>query len=131
MGQVCLAGKCTSSGDAGADGCTGGLARNITLSRIDGLQSVAVGLMTNGAEVAQASRNTDIVPGRETVFRIFVTPGSGWTARELSARVRVVNGDASDEYYTKQTISGPSSVDSATSTIQVTVPLDKITVDTK
>ena len=128
-GQVCLAGKCTGSGGVGADGCTGGLARNITLSRIDGFQSVQVGIMLNGAEVAASARNTDLVPGRETVFRVFVTPGSGWAARELSARVTLVNGDTSDEYFTKQTISAASSVGSAASTIQVTVPPDKITVD--
>jgi hypothetical protein len=131
MGQVCLSGKCTASGDAGADGCTGGLARNVTLSQIDGLQSVAVTVMKAGAEVAASARNTDLVPGRETVFRIFVTPGSGWTARELSARVSVVNGATTDEYFTKKTVSAASTLDSDTSTIQVTVPPDKMTVDTK
>jgi hypothetical protein len=128
-GQVCLASLCKGAGGVGADGCTGGLAQNVTLSRIDAFQSVQVGIMLNGAEVASTARNTDLVAGRETVFRIFLTPGSGWTARELSARVTLVNGAASDEFFTKMTVSAASTLADAGSTIQVTVPPDKVTAD--
>ncbi len=129
MGQLCVAGKCTGAGGVGADGCTGGAAQNLTLSRIDAFQSVQISVMTNGAEVPTAMRNTDLVAGRETVFRIFVTPGSGFTARDISARVTLVNGDASDHFFSKKTVSKTSTVDDTNSTIQVTVPPDKITAD--
>jgi hypothetical protein len=131
MGQACLAGKCTGAGGVGADGCTGGLATNVSLSRIDALQSTQITIMQNSAEVATTARNADVVAGRETVFRIFVTPGSGWTAHDLSARVTMVNADASDEYFAKQTVSAASSVDDSKTTFNVTVPPDKITTDTK
>ena len=130
MGQTCEAGKCAGSGSVGADGCTGGGARNISVSRIDAFQTIQVGIMADGKEIASSARNTDLVEARETVFRIFVTPGSGWTARELSARVTLVNGASTDEYFTKKTISAASQVADEASTIQVTAPATKITADT-
>lgn len=129
MGQLCVAGKCTGAGGVGADMCTGGAAQNLTLSRIDAFQSVQVSIMTSGAEVPAAMRNTDLVAGRETVFRIFVTPGASFAARDISARVTLINGDASDQFYTKKTVSKTSTVDDTSSTIQVTVPPDKLTAD--
>jgi hypothetical protein len=130
-GQTCEAGKCFGAGGVGADGCTGGVARNISLSRIDALQTVQVGIMLNGEAVSGSARNTDLVTGKETVFRVFVTPGSGWSARELSARVTVVNGAISDEYFAKRTVSMASTVGAADSTLQVTVPADKIAADSQ
>jgi hypothetical protein len=100
------------------------------LTRIDAFQSTQITIMQNSAEVASTARNADVVAGRETVFRIFVTPGSGWSARSLSARVTVVNGAASDEYYAKQNVSAASTLEDAGSTFQVTVPPDKIATDT-
>jgi hypothetical protein len=128
-GQTCEDGVCFGAGGVGADGCTGGVAKNVSLSRIDALQTVQVGIMLNGEAVATSARNTDLVPGRETVFRVFVTPGSGWSARELSARVTIVNGTTSDEFYAKKTVSGASSVGDASSTFQVTVPAEKLALD--
>lgn len=129
MGQTCVAGKCTGAGGVGADGCSDTLAQNLTLSRIDAFQSVQVGIMASGAEIPAGMRNTDLVAGRETVFRLFVTPGSGFAARDISARVTLVNGAASDQYFTKKTVSAASNEDDASSTIQVTVPPDKVTAD--
>jgi len=129
-GQTCAGGKCSGVGGAGADGCTGGVARNITLSRIDAFQTIQIGVMEDGEEIATTARNTDVVEGRETLFRIFVTPGSGWAARELSARVTTTNGDTSDEYFAKKTVSAASTEADEASTFQVTVPAGKISVDT-
>jgi reprolysin-like metallo-peptidase family M12B len=130
LGQTCSAGKCSGAGGVGADGCSGGLARGISVSRIDAFQTIQIGIMADGKEIAASARNTDVVEGRETLLRVFVTPGSGWAARELSARVTLVNGATSDEYFAKKTISGASDVADETSTIQVTLPPDKITADT-
>jgi len=130
VGQTCTGGKCSGVGGAGADGCTGGTALNVTLSRIDAFQTIQIGVMKDGTEVAPTARNTDLVEHRETLFRVFVTPGSSWAARELSARVTAVNGDTSDEYFAKKTISAASTEADETSTFQVTVPADKISADT-
>jgi hypothetical protein len=126
-GQSCLGGTCSGAGGVGADGCAGGLARNIAISRIDAFQAVGISIMEDGDEVPTAMRNTDLVAGKETVFRVFVTPGAGWMNRELSARVTIVNGMTSDEYYAKKMVSGASTENDAASTFQVTVPADKLT----
>jgi hypothetical protein len=130
VGQTCTGGKCAGVGGGGADGCTGGVALNVALSRVDAFQTIQIGIMKDGKEIATTARNTDVVEARETVFRIFVTPGSGWAARELSARVTAVNGATNDEYFAKKTVSAASVETDETSTFQVTVPADKITVDT-
>jgi hypothetical protein len=87
--------------------------------------------MEDGEEVATNERNTDLVEGRETVLRIFVTPGSGSSAREISARVTLVNGTASEELFTKKNVSGPSDEDNAGSTIQVVLPAAQVRADTQ
>jgi hypothetical protein len=125
--DTCVAGSCSGAGGVGADGCMGGLARNLAISRIDAHQAVAISVMEGGEEVAAAERNTDLVAGKETVFRVFVTPSAGWMAREISARVTIVNGMTSDEYFVKKTVSGASTEGEAASTFQVTVPADKLT----
>jgi hypothetical protein len=131
MGQTCTAGLCTGAGSVGLDGCTGGPARAVTLSRIDAFQTVGIGIMEEGEEVATSQRNSDLVEGRETVLRIFVTTGTGFTARELSARVTLVNGTASEEFFTKKNVSGTSDEDEAGSTIQVTLPAEEVLAGTQ
>ncbi len=125
-GQTCVAGNCSGAGGVGADGCTGGLALNIAVSRIDVFQTVAVGIMDDGEAIEPSERNTDLVEMKETVFRVFVTPGSSWTTRELSARVTIVNGAASQEYFSKKMVSGASSEGNTQSTFQITVPAEEI-----
>jgi hypothetical protein len=126
-----VAGTCTTgSGGPAADGCQG-LAQNLTLSQIAVYQTVKVPIMQNGAEVAVASRNTDVVAGKDAVFRLFVTVGSGFSARSLSGRVFVDNGGAVDMYSAKVTVSATSQEAQLASTFQVTVPKDKITRTTQ
>jgi hypothetical protein len=131
LGQTCMAGRCSGAGGVGADGCTGGLARGLSVSRIDAFQTVAIGMMEDGDEIASTARNSDLVQGRETLFRVFVTPGSGWMTREISARVTLVNGDTSEEHFAKKMVSGASDEDNASSTFQVSVPAEEVQGDTR
>jgi hypothetical protein len=110
-------------GTSGTDGCTSDLASNLTLKQIAVYQSVKIPVMQDGAEVALASRNASVVPGRNTMFRIFATLGSGWTARELAARLTLTPaGGQPTQYYSKKTLSA-SSVDSdLKTTFQIFVP---------
>jgi hypothetical protein len=93
------------------------------LKQIAVYQSVKIPVMQDGAEVAAASRNASVVEGRDTMFRVFVTLGGGWTARELSARLTLTPaGGQPAVYYSKKTISA-SSVDSdVKTTFQLFVP---------
>jgi hypothetical protein len=125
-GQACREGKCVVD-----DGCTGEVARNLALTRIDAFQTVGVSLVKTGAEVPVAMRNTDLVAGRETVFRVFVTPASGFTTREIAARITLVNGATTDEYSAKKSVSAASTEAETASTFQVTVPAAKVTATTQ
>lgn len=124
-----------TGGAAGAtgnvpDGCNG-LAQNITLSQVALYQTVKIPLMQNGNEVAANTRKADVVVGRDAVFRLFVTVGTGWAARELSGRVVVDNGGEVNTYYAKKNISANSAEATLDSTFVVTVPKDKITRTTR
>jgi hypothetical protein len=123
--QACVAGTCVEGGSASGDGCTSNLANNLTLQQIAVYQSVKIPVMQDGAEVALASRNASVVQGRTTMFRAFVTLGSGWVARDLAARLTVTpTGGQAVQYYSKKTISA-SSVDSdLKTTFQIFVPPD-------
>lgn len=131
MGQTCVLGVCTGAGGVGADGCAGGLARNLAVSRIDAFQAVRITIMDAGSEVAPAARKTDVVQGRNAVFRVFATPGSGWTSREISARLTLVNGTTSNEYFAKKTVSGASSETELQSTFQIEVPADQLQAESR
>jgi len=131
LGQACVAGQCTTgAGASGADGCQG-LAQNLTLSQIAVYQTVKIPIMQSGAEVAVASRKADVVAGKDAVFRLFVSVGSGFTARSLSGRIFVDNGGSVDMYYAKQNVSGSSAEGTLASTFLVNVPKEKITRTTQ
>lgn len=119
--QVCSAGSCV--GTTANDGCSDTLASNLTLQQIAVYQTVKVPIMNNGSEVASASRNAGVVNGRPTLVRVFVTPGSGWTARALSARLTLVPSGGQPAVYTsKKTISAASTDADTNSTFQFTIP---------
>jgi len=65
LGQACSAGQCVGAGP-GPDGCSG-QAQGLTLSRVVVYQTVSVPVMKDGAEIAAAARNTDVVVGRDSV----------------------------------------------------------------
>jgi hypothetical protein len=105
--QVCSGGSCV--GTTANDGCTNTLASNLTVQQIAVYQTVKIPVMDNGTEVAAASRNAAVVQGRQTLVRVFVTPGSSWTARELAARLTLVpSGGQPAVYSSKKTISAAS-----------------------
>ena len=124
-GGMATGGMATGGAATGgvADGCTNELATGLTLQQIAVYQSVKIPVMTDGAEVAAPSRNASVVQRRETALRAFVTVGSDWVARELSARfVLTPEGGTAAVYYQRKTIS-QSSVDAdPATTFQVHVP---------
>lgn len=122
-------GNVSGSSATGSDGCSG--AANVTLSQVAVYQTVKIPVMQGGNEVAVASRKTDVVAGKDAMFRLFVTPGSGFSAHQLSGRIVVDNGGTVDTYYSKVNISTNSAEATLASTFQVTVPKDKITRTTQ
>lgn len=129
LGATCSAGSCNGGG-LGEDGCSG-LAQNVTIEQIAVYQAVKVTIMDGNAEISPAQRNTDVVAGRDAMFRVFVTVGDGFSPRELSARIFVENGDEVDTYFAKQNISQSSTEASTANSFQILVPKDKITTETR
>jgi Peptidase M66 len=131
ISKTCSAGSCVPSkgGDVGADGCVG-LAAGVTLSSIMAYQTVEIPVMRDGAEVGVSGRKTDVVAGRDTLFRLFVTLGSGFMPRAISGRVFVDNQGTVDVYTSKKSLSKSSMAADLDSTFQVLVPKEKITRDT-
>ena len=118
----------TISSSTGTDGCTDSEPADLTLQQIAVYQSVKIPIMTDGAQVATGSRNSAVVQGRDTLFRIFVTLGSGWTARELSARLTLTpTGGQGTQYYSRQTVSASSTEASFATTFQMLVPASAMT----
>ncbi|HKO49753.1 MAG TPA: hypothetical protein VJV79_18615 [Polyangiaceae bacterium] len=134
-GNACMTGQTCSNGacliGAGADGCSGGPALGISLKRIDVYQTVKVPVMDSGTEITTDKRTTDVVAGRPTMFRISVALDSGFSARQISARVTVDNGGTLAQYFAKQAVSKDSVETDTASTFQVLVPAEQITVDTR
>ncbi len=126
-GQTCTGGTCVAG--AGADGCSG-KALGLTVSQIAVYQTVKVGVMDSGTEIAASKRSSDVVSGRQTMFRVSVTVDAGFTQRVLSARITLDNGSTATQYFGKQTIAKSSVETDPLTTFQVFVPPEQITADT-
>lgn len=118
--QACSGGACVAS--TASDGCTDTLASNLTVQQIAVYQTIKIPIMANGTEVAPASRIAGVVNGRPSVVRVFVTPGSSWTARDVSARLTLVPSGGQPAVYTsKKTISAASTDADTKTTFQFNI----------
>ena len=132
LGEACSAGKCAAApgGALDADSCSG-LADGLTLTAVSTIQSVEVPIMRNGTEVALASRNADIVAGRETLVRLFANVDSGWVSRTLSARVLVENAGHIDMYFAKRQIYSSQTFSYSQASFEIRVPKEKVNAGTR
>ena len=127
MNETCMAGTCRAP--LGADGC-GGEPRDLQLQEVAAFQTIKVPL-SRGATLIEPAMRTPIIQNKDTLFRVYVVPGSGFTAREFSARVTIKNGTGEDQYFAKQRITKASTDADTASTFQVLVPKDRIQADTR
>jgi hypothetical protein len=128
MGDACTAGRC--AGPTGDDGCTGD-ALGVTIAQIAAYQSIKIPIVQNQQAVTTSARLADVVQGRDTMFRVFVTVDAGFAARELSARLTLINTSSEQQYYAKQMIRGNSSDADTASSFPIYVPADEIQADTR
>jgi hypothetical protein len=112
------------------DGCAG-LAQNLAISQIAVYQTVKIPIMANGAEVPVAMRNTDVITGKDALFRVFVTAGAGFAARELSARVFVQNAGEVKMFNAKTTLRGSTTEADLATSFNVKVPKGALTPDSR
>ncbi len=124
-----------NTGNTGGSGNTGGgggsttkgpLAGGISISQIVINQAVAIPIERNGQAVS--NRNAPVVQGRQALMRVYVTPGSGFSARTIVGRLSV--SGAADQTDSKN-ISGTSSDGSLGSTFDFTIPAGQMTGNTQ
>jgi hypothetical protein len=127
-GDACTAGRC--AGPTGDDGCMGE-ALGVTIGQVAAYQSIKIPIAMGQQAVAGSARVADVVQGRETLFRVFVTVDPGFAARELSARLTLINGADEQQYFAKQMIGGSSNDADTGSTFQIFVPPEEIQSDTR
>jgi hypothetical protein len=120
--EACMAGQCRAP--SGMDGCMGA-AQGITIGEVSAYQSIKIPL-SKGVTAIDAGQRVALNQGRKTLFRESVTPGSSFTARNLSARVTLKSGTTEDQYFAKQMISKASADADTASTFQIEVPPEKI-----
>jgi hypothetical protein len=125
--EACMAGMCRAP--LGADGC-GGAARDISLSEVSAYQTIKVPLTKGITSIASKDRVAAVIEGRDTLFRISVTPATGFAPRELSARVLIKNGATPEQFFARQRVSKASTDADSASTFQVNVPAAKVLADT-
>jgi hypothetical protein len=78
------------SGTTGAGGSGGGNASPAKITTVAIYQGVQINLMKDGAAVSKL--NGPIVKNRPALVRVFVQPGSGWAAHDVSASLELTAG---------------------------------------
>jgi Peptidase M66/Stigma-specific protein, Stig1 len=127
-GESCLAGKC--SGAIG-DACSSTLAKGITIREIAVYQAGKVPVMKNGEQVLANARPAEIVQGKMARVRVFVDLDAGWSARTVSARLLLTNGDAMPSYFAKRSVTQASTENSFATTFNIDVKAEDITDTTR
>jgi hypothetical protein len=116
-----------SSVDPGPDPTTGlEPVKDLAISEIAVFQGVKVSIEKSGAKVA--SRRAPVVAGRIGVLRAYVTPGSTYTAREVTGVLTITTGGVARNYTDKKTLSAASSDATMASTFNFT--LDEASIGT-
>jgi hypothetical protein len=104
-------------------GPAGPWARGIQIGLVEVAQATFIKIGEGQTESPMAMRFTPLIEGRPMVVRIHVTPGEGFTARQLRGVVALnYMGGASKQFEEAKMISGPSTTDRLQSTFNITIP---------
>ena len=106
------------------------LVKGLDIDEVAIFQGVKIDVAKSGAKVAK--RNADVIVGRAGIVRVYVTPSSGWSAREVTGKLELVSSSGSTVITSAPTTISSASSDAAlTSTINFELPTDAIKADTK
>lgn len=127
-GESCIVGQC--SGSIG-DQCTSQLAYGITLTEVAVYQAGKIVLMNDGDEVAGGDRPVDVVAGRRSLVRAFVTLAPDFASRIVSARLTLLSGAEPIQHFSKREVSAGSSEDNLATTFNFDLPGEDFGADTR
>jgi len=99
---------------------------DLAISEIAVFQAVKVSIAKSGSKVS--SRNADVIAGREALVRVYVTPGSAWSPREVTGELTITSGGSPTKITATATPSGASTDASLGSTINFSVGTGVIAV---
>ena len=125
-GQVCSGGACVSASDRRL--LRSGAGHYVEADR--GLPIRQIPIMDAGAEVPSAKRNASVVSGRSTMFRLFPTLDTGFAAREIFGAHHADQRRNCRPVFAKHSLSKSAVETDTTTTFEVVVPAEKVTVDT-
>jgi hypothetical protein len=123
---VATAVACSSGPAASVDPTllTAPLAQNVTITEIAMLQSLKAPIMLNGNPADHSG--IPIVALRESVLRVYVQPGNGFTPHKLTARARIVTttpiGSTAQMFQTTAMVSTRSMENDLTTTLNIPIP---------
>ena len=105
------------------------LVKGLKVTGIAVFQAVKVPIVEDGEWVAK--RNAPLIAGRPALVRVYVEPGSGYSARKVSGELRLVSGGKPlDPVVDAKAISGVSKDSDPKSTFNFAVPAEAITAGT-
>ncbi|MEZ4252716.1 MAG: M66 family metalloprotease [Polyangiales bacterium] len=87
-------------------------------------QTIRIPLVENGSEVA---RTIPLIANKPGLLRVYVRPTGSFSSRAVTAFVRIDTGDGIQTLMETATISGASSVETPTSTLNLDVPRELLT----
>jgi len=101
---------------------------DLGISEIAVFQGVKIAI--ERGSVKTTTRAADVIAGREALVRVYVTPKSGWTAREVLGELKLVSATGTKTFTASAFPSSASTDATLTSTINFNVPSSVLAVDT-
>src|ERR1700689_3733620 len=103
---------------------TSPLAQNITISQIAMLQALEVPVMQAG--VVADRGDIPLIALRDSILRVYVTPGNGFTPHQLTARVRIVTssptGSSAEVFSASAVVAGATVKNDLTTSLNIPIP---------
>jgi hypothetical protein len=103
---------------------TSPLAQNITISQIAMLQALEVPVMQAGGVADRG--DIPLIALRDSILRVYVTPGNGFTPHQLTARVRIVTssptGSSAEVFSASAVVAGATVENDLTTSLNIPIP---------
>ncbi|MBX3246937.1 MAG: hypothetical protein KF901_07135 [Myxococcales bacterium] len=100
-----------------------GPVEGLELVGLEMYQTLRVPLVESGAVVA---RNLPLLANKPSLLRVFVRPAAGWSPRAVKAFVRIEANGGVQTFDAEATVSGASTVETASSTLNVILPREAL-----